>query len=92
LSVGEAHALNRLWDIDRGVERVGQGEERPGRRGVAALTERGYAADDAITELGRKARAAIEADTDARTEPIYAPLDDAARTAFLDGLRELPIS
>jgi hypothetical protein len=92
LSVLEAHALNRLWDIDRDVVRVGQGEERPGRRGVAGLTERGYATDDAITELGRKAREAIEADTDARTEPIYAPLDHAEREQFLTGLRGLPIN
>lgn len=91
LSVQEAHALNRLWDKDRDVERVGQGDPRPGRTGVTALAERGWAADDAITDLGRKAREAIEADTDARTEPVYAPLDDAARASFLAGLRQLPI-
>jgi hypothetical protein len=92
LNVQEAHALNRLWDIDRGVERVGQGEPRPGRTGVAGLTDKGYAENKAITELGVKAREAIEADTDVRTEPIYATLDDAARAAFLTGLRELPIN
>ncbi len=90
LSVLEAHTLNRLWDLDRGVERVGQGEPRPGRRGVAGLTERGYAENEVITELGRKAREVIEADTDARTEPIYAPLNDTARAGFRDALRRLP--
>jgi hypothetical protein len=92
LNVQEAHALNRLWDMHRDVERVGQGEERPGRTGVAGLTEKGLAANDAITDVGIKAREAIEADTDARTEPVYAPLDEAARLAFLDGLRQLPVN
>jgi hypothetical protein len=91
LTVQEAHALNRLWDIKRDVVRVGQGEERPGRTGVAGLAEKGFAADDAITDVGVKARESIEADTDARTELIYAPLDEAARAAFLAGLQALPI-
>jgi helix-turn-helix protein len=88
LSVQEAHALNRLWDLDRGAVRVGQGDERPGRTGVAALTEKGFAAGESITDAGRVARAAIEADTDVRTEPIYEHLAD--REAFLDSLRKLP--
>lgn len=92
LNVREAHALNRLWDLDRGAVRIGQGEELPGTAGVAGLTSKGYAADDAITERGRAARADIETDTDARTEPIYAEMDDSQRGAFLNGLRALPIS
>ncbi len=92
LTVQEAHALNRLWDVHRHVERVGQGEPRPGRTGVAGLTERGYAAGEAITSAGVTVREAIEADTDARTAPIYEPLDEPSRVAFLNGLRELPIN
>jgi hypothetical protein len=88
LNVAEAHALNRLWDLQRGVERVGQGEERPGRTGVAGLSTHGYAEGDVITELGVKAREAIEADTDARTEPIFATLSDPE--LFLNALRNLP--
>ncbi|HUR77176.1 MAG TPA: hypothetical protein VMZ22_04450 [Acidimicrobiales bacterium] len=92
LTVQEAHALNQLWDLDRGIDRVGQGDPRPGRTGVTALSEKGYAAGDTITEAGRQARASIEADTDDRTEPVYAPLDDAARTTLLAGLRQLRIN
>jgi hypothetical protein len=88
LNVQEAHALNRLWDINREVVRVGQGEERPGRTGVAGLATKGFAAADAITEAGIAAREAIEADTDRRTEPIYATLTDPG--LFLEALRNLP--
>ena len=91
LSVQEAHALIRLWDLDRGVVRIGQGEERPGRTGVSGLTAKGLAAGETISDAGRTLRIAIEADTDARTEPIYARLDDAARAPFLAALRQLPI-
>ena len=92
LTVQEAHALNRLWDLDRGVVRVGQGDERPGRTGVAGLTDKGFAAGGAITDSGRAARAAIEADTDTRTLPIYAETSDDLRARFLTGLRALPIN
>jgi hypothetical protein len=90
LSVLEAHALNRLWDLDRGVVRIGQGEEKPGREGTAALEERGWVADGAINDEGRKHREAIEAETDARTEPIYEVLDAAGRERFLEALQQLP--
>src|SRR5204862_503475 len=65
LAVQEAHALNRLWDLDRNIDRVGQGDPRPGTRGVAALEERGWVADGAITDEGQKQREAIAAATDA---------------------------
>ena len=90
LSVLEAHALNRLWDIDRDVDRVGQGFPAPGKRGVAALEARGWAADGAITDDGRKQRESIESSTDERTDPIYAGWDDSARDAFLRALTQLP--
>jgi hypothetical protein len=92
LSVQEAHALNVLWDARRGVERVGQGDPRPGRTGVAGLTEKGLAADDAITELGLSLREAIESATDAGTELIYGGFPLAEIDTFLGGLRKLPIS
>jgi hypothetical protein len=88
LNVQEAHALNRLWDLHRGVERVGQGDERPGRTGVDGLTAKGLAATEAITDAGIAAREAIEADTDARTEPVFATLTD--RDLFLQSLQNLP--
>jgi hypothetical protein len=87
LNVQEAHALNRLWDIERGLVRVGQGEERPGRTGVAGLVSKGFAMGEAITNAGVKAREAIEADTDARNEPIFATLADPG--AFLEALQNL---
>jgi hypothetical protein len=92
LNVQEAHALNRLWDMDRGAVRVGQGDERPGRTGVEGLAAKGFAAGESITAAGRAAREAIEADTDARTEPIYAEMHEDLRAAFLAGLQELPVS
>ena len=88
LNVQEAHALNRLWDIERGLVRVGQGEERPGRTGVAGLVSKGFAMGEAITNAGVKAREAIEADTDARNQPIFETLSDPG--AFLEALRNLP--
>lgn len=86
----EAHALNRLWDADRGVDRVGQGFPEPGRKGVASLEERGLAAEGAITDAGRALREQIERDTDRRTSPIYDVLDVTARAELLRALRALP--
>lgn len=91
LTVGEAHALNRLWGADRQVERVGQGDPRPGRTGVAALTARGLAADDQITDAGRTLREAIEAETDTGTAIAFESLDDATRVFVVRRLREIPI-
>jgi hypothetical protein len=86
----EAHALNRLWRARTGVDGVGQGRDEPGARGVAALEERGLAKDGEITADGFDARQSIEDDTNARTEPLYQPLDDRSRTALLDALAALP--
>ncbi|HUQ39981.1 MAG TPA: hypothetical protein VM030_07475 [Acidimicrobiales bacterium] len=89
LGAAEAHALNRLWDAHRGVERVGQGRTEPGTRGLAAIEARGLAADGEITAAGIGQRNAIESDTDARTEPLYATLDETERDRLLAGLRSL---
>jgi hypothetical protein len=86
LEAHEAHALNRLWDAQRNVERVGQGRVDPGERGVAALEKRGLAQRGAITDVGLDQREAIEADTDARTMPLYDALDAASRDRLLAGL------
>lgn len=86
----EAHALNRLWDAQRGVERVGQGRDDPGKRGVAALEGRGLAASGTITAEGLTLREAVEQDTDRRSEPLYDGLDRAARHSLLHGLQALP--
>jgi hypothetical protein len=85
----EAHALNRLWDADRGVDRVGQGFPEAGRKGVASLEDRGLAADGAITEAGRQLRAQIEGDTDRRTAPVYEELDASSRDRLLGALHDL---
>jgi len=90
LEAPEAHALNRLWDAHRGVDRVGQGRAEPGNRGVAALEARGLAKDGAITSFGIDLREKIEADTDVRTDSLYDGLGDEARHRLLAGLAGLP--
>src|SRR5207253_7349932 len=59
----EAHALNTLWDRQRGLVRLGQGLPDPGRA-VTVLEERGLAADGAITTEGISLRERIERGTD----------------------------
>ena len=86
----QAHALNRLWDVKRGVERVGQGREEPGKRGVAALEQRGLADAGAITQAGVDLRETVETDTDVRTEPIYQGLNATGRDELLAALKALP--
>jgi hypothetical protein len=86
----EAHALNRLWDVQRGVDRVGQGNPRPGRDGVAALEASGLAADAEITADGVALRQSIESNTDALTAPIYGSLDDASYEQLSIALEALP--
>ena len=87
----EAHALSRLWDADRGVERVGQGFPDPGRTGVASLEDRGLAADGAITAAGRELREAVERETNRRTSPVYDVLDVSSREELLGSLSALPM-
>jgi hypothetical protein len=85
----EAHALNTLWDSQRGVVRLGQGFPDPGRA-VTVLEERGFAANSAITTEGIALREAIERDTDYRTGPLYEELDQAACDLYLTTLTVLP--
>ena len=85
----EAHALNTLWDRQRGLVRLGQGLPDPGRA-VTVLEERGPAADGAITTEGISLRERIERDTDHRTGPLYAELDQATRDGYLAALIALP--
>lgn len=90
LDASEAHALNRLWDAHRNVDRAGQGRAEPGKRGLAALETHGLAKDGAITSLGVDQREEIEADTDARTDSLYEGLGDQSRHRLLAGLAGLP--
>jgi hypothetical protein len=90
LTAAEAHALNRLWDMGRGVERAGQGFPEPGRKGTSALEARGLAAAGAISAAGIELRERIEHDTDERTGPLYAELDAGSRVRLLDALAALP--
>ena len=86
----EAHALNRLWDAHRNIDRVGQGFPQPGRKGVASLEERGLASGGTITNDGIALREQVERDTDRLTAPIYEPLDEATQDELLAALRALP--
>jgi hypothetical protein len=89
LRPAEAHALNRLWDADRAVDRVGQGFPDAGRKGVASLEDRGLADAGAITAAGRELREQIERDTDRRTAPVYDALDVSSRERLLGSLSAL---
>ncbi len=86
----EAHALNRLWDAHRDVDRVGQGFAEPGRKGIASLEERGLAESGAITAEGIKLREQVETNTNNLTLPIYDPLDEPSREQILATLTALP--
>lgn len=90
LQRAEAHALNKLWDAHRGVERVGQGFADPGRRATASLEDRGLADDGTITEDGIRLREKIEHETDQLTAQLYDGIDDASRDELLAALRSLP--
>ena len=90
LNALEAHALNRLWDTHREVDRLGQGRVEPGKTGLAALETHGLAENGAITRAGIDQREKIEADTDARTEPLYERLGDGPRHTLLAELSSLP--
>jgi hypothetical protein len=90
LAAHEAHALNRLWDVSRGVQRFGQGFPAPGGKGLADLQERGLADGEAITAAGIELREQVERATDEHTEPLYGGLDDGDRDRLLRGLRDLP--
>jgi hypothetical protein len=86
----EAHALNRLWDAHRGVDRVGQGFAEPGRNGVASLEARGLAHSGAITAEGIEFREEVERKTDDLTAPIYDALDELSREQLLGAISALP--
>lgn len=86
----EAHALNRLWDEHRGIDRVGQGFPRPGSKGVASLEERGLAVDGGITARGIEIREEIERETDRATLPAYAALDERMRADLLAAITAIP--
>jgi hypothetical protein len=90
LERSEAHALNRLWDAHRGVERVGQGFPNPGRAAVASLERRGLAEDGTITAGGRDVRERIEEETDRLTAPLYEEVDESSSEELLRALRALP--
>lgn len=86
----EAHALNRLWDKHRGVDRVGQGFAEPGRKGVASLEARGLARLGAITAEGCELREQIERETDSLTARIYDALDEPSEEQLLAAISALP--
>jgi helix-turn-helix protein len=86
----EAHALNVLWDASRGVERVGQGFPKPGRRGTASLEERGLASDGKISAEGVALREKIEEETDRLTASLYDELDETTLHELLHALQALP--
>jgi hypothetical protein len=86
----EAHALNRLWDAHRGVNRIGQGFDRPGQKGVASLEARRLAESGAITREGVELREEIERETDRLTAPIYDSLDESSRDQLLTAISALP--
>jgi hypothetical protein len=85
----EAHALNTLWDRQRGLVRLGQGYPDPGHA-VTALEERGLVAAGAITKEGLALREKIERDTDHRAGPLYEELDQATKNGYLAALTALP--
>ena len=86
----EAHALSRLWDAHRGLDRVGQGFPEPGRKGVASLEARGLADGVTITQDGIALREQVEHETDRLTAPIYDALDQPAQDELLGALTALP--
>jgi hypothetical protein len=86
----EAHALNRLWDAERGVSRVGQGFPEPGSKGISSLEERGYADGGTITTDGLTLRKKIEDETDRFTDPVYGELDESSCRQLLTALNALP--
>lgn len=86
----EAHALNRLWDAHRGLDRIGQGFPESGRKGVASLEARGLADGGVITSEGIRLREQIEQDTDRFTATIYDRLEAAERDELLAALTSLP--
>ena len=90
LRPNEAHALNRLWDEQRALERVGQGFPDPGRRAVSSLEERGLVNDGALTADAVRLREQIEDETDRLTAPIYADIDEPSRERLVAALQALP--
>jgi hypothetical protein len=86
----EAHALTRLWDAHRGVERIGQGFPNSGRKAVASLEQRGLAEGGMITGDGIDVRERIEEETDRLTAPLYDEADEPSRNELLRALRALP--
>jgi hypothetical protein len=90
LDRSEAHALNRLWDAHRGVERVGQGFPNPGRGAVASLEQRGLARDGTITTDGMDVREKVEEETDRLTAPLYDEVDEPSLEELRRALEALP--
>jgi hypothetical protein len=90
LTAAEAHALNHLWDADRGTVRPGQGSAELAHAGVSALEGKGLATSGRITTDGLVLRERIEAATDQRAGEPFAALDTAARAELLGALRSLP--
>jgi hypothetical protein len=90
LDRSEAHALNKLWDAHRGVERVGQGFPNTGRKAIASLEQSGLAEDGSITADGMDVRERIEEETDRLTAPLYDQVDEPSREELLRALSALP--
>jgi hypothetical protein len=90
LDRSEAHALNQLWDTQRGVQRVGQGFPNPGRKAVASLEERRLADRGTITTDGIALREKIEKETDRLTAPLYDEVDQPSMDELRRALSTLP--
>lgn len=82
LTAAAAEAMTELW----------QGEAVRASAGLTELVARGLAAEDppALTEAGRRMRAEIESDTNARAQMIFSALGEKQTAEFLAVLRRLP--
>ena len=82
LTVAGITAMTGLWN----------GEDVAPGDGLSLLVARGLASDDppALTDAGRTMRAEIEADTNDRSQAIFAALGEDETAEFLTVLRRLP--
>ena len=82
LTAAAAVAMTALW----------QGEAFDASPGLTELVSRELASDDppALTDAGRRMRAEIETDTNARAQAIFSALGENETAEFLAVLRRLP--